>query len=85
MKNTRDSFELGSPKVRITDYFDLSEPAMGLELDGVTIGLMKSDYKDISIRYYDAERWVLSYYALRCMISEADAKALIDRGCKYDK
>lgn len=77
-KRLSESF---NPKVRITDYENLSEPAMGVELDGVTIGLVKSHYSDITLQPYRDGKWVLSYHALRCMVDDADAKALIERGC----
>lgn len=80
-KRLLDSF---NPRVRITDYDNLSEPAMGIELDGVTIGLLKSNYSDIKLQPYRDGKWVLSYFALRCMIDEKDAKDLIERGCSVN-
>ena len=69
----------------IHEYHDLKEPAMSIHSDNVTIGLMQSHYKDVKLqKNFHNQMWTLSYYALRCTISEELAKALIEKGCKLE-
>lgn len=68
-------------KVRITDYDGLSESAMSIELEYVTIGLMKSKYHEVELQDCHNGQWMLIYHALRCMIDESSAQILIGKGC----
>lgn len=70
------------PKILVTDYDGLHEPAMTLEIAGAVIGLMQSKYHEVKLQDCHNGTWMLIYHALRLVpISESTAKLLISKGC----
>lgn len=77
------SSEYKAPKFMKVEQFDnLSEPSITIDLNGVIIGLMKSQYDEVKLSRLPDGKYMISYYALRATITSEEAKQLIDLGFK---